>query len=183
MIYLQLFWEFFITGLFSIGGGLAALPFLYKMAERYDWFSAEILPDMVAISESTPGPIGINMATYAGVNAAGLLGGALATLAIALPAFLIIVIVSKPLHKIKEHRITKSVFYMLRPAVTGLIAYSCWEVVKTTLVQFPAVSFDSFFQWKSIAIFTVVWVLYEKFRAHPIFYIAGCALIGILLKI
>lgn len=183
MIYLQLFWEFFVTGLFSIGGGLAALPFLYKMAERYDWFSAAILPDMVAISESTPGPIGINMATYAGFHATGLLGGALATLAIVLPAFLIIVVVSKPLEKIKEHRITKSIFYTLRPAVTGLIAFSCWEVVKTTLIQLPATGIDSFFQWKSIAIFTIVWMLYEKFHVHPIFYIVGCGVLGVLLKL
>jgi len=183
VIYLQLFFEFFITGAFSIGGGLAALPFLYKMAERYPWFSADILPDMIAISESTPGPIGINMATYAGIHAAGIGGALIATLALALPAFLIIVIVSKPLHRIKEHRITKSVFYMLRPAVTGLIAYSCWEIVRITLVKFPAAGILDFFQWKSIAIFAAVFFLYRRFRLHPIVYIVACGILGVLFQL
>ncbi len=183
MIYLQLIWEFFITGLFSVGGGLATLPFLYKMAERYDWFSAELLPEMVAISESTPGPIGINMATYAGFHATGLLGGLLATLAIVLPQFLIIVTVSKPLYKVRDHRITKSIFHMLRPASTALIAFACWEMLKTTLLQLPAADFISMFRWQNIAIFTVVWILYERFRGHPIFYIIGCAVLGILFQL
>ena len=183
MIYLQLIWEFFITGLFSVGGGLATLTFLYKMAERYDWFSAELLPEMVAISESTPGPIGINMATYAGFHATGLLGGLLATLAIVLPQFLIIVTVSKPLYKVRDHRITKSIFHMLRPASTALIAFACWEMLKTTLLQLPAADFISMFRWQNIAIFAVVWILYERFRGHPIFYIIGCAVLGILFQL
>ena len=76
MIYLLLFWEFFKTGLLSVGGGLATLPFLYDMAERYDWFTTEELANMLAVSESTPGPIGVNMATYVGNTAGGLLGSA-----------------------------------------------------------------------------------------------------------
>ena len=183
MILLQLFYEFFITGLFSIGGGLAALPFLYKIAEKYDWFDAELLPNMVAISESTPGPIGINMATYAGFHASGLLGALVATIALALPSFLIIICVSGPLTRVKDHHITKSILYTLRPAVTGLIAVSCWEVVRITLVQLPATNIFSMFQWLSIAVFCVVWFLYHKFKAHPIFYIIGCAAIGIILKL
>ena len=153
------------------------------MAERYDWFSAELLPEMVAISESTPGPIGINMATYAGFHATGLLGGLLATLAIVLPQFLIIVTVSKPLYKVRDHRITKSIFHMLRPASTALIAFACWEMLKTTLLQLPAADFISMFRWQNIAIFAVVWILYERFRGHPIFYIIGCAVLGILFQL
>ncbi|MDD6888045.1 MAG: chromate transporter [bacterium] len=183
MIYLQLIWEFFLTGLFAVGGGLATLPFLYEMAERYPWFSAELLPEMVAISESTPGPIGINMATYAGFHATGLLGGLLATLAIVLPQFLIIVTLSKPLSRVRGHRITESVFHMLRPASTALIAYACWETLKSTLLQLPAASFESMFCWQNIAIFAIVWILYDRFHGHPIFYIIGCAALGILFQL
>lgn len=183
MVFFQLFYEFFITGLFSIGGGLAALPFLYKIADKYDWFQAEILPNMVAISESTPGPIGINMATYAGFHADGLLGALIATISLALPSFLIIICVSSPLNRIKDHYIAKSILYTLRPAVTGLIAVSCWEVVKITLIQLPAASILSLFNWMSIAVFAVVWFLYQKYNAHPIFYIIACAVVGIALKL
>ena len=183
MIYFQLFWEFFLVGTFSIGGGLVALPFLYDIAERYDWFPASILPDMIAISESTPGPIGINMATYAGTHAAGLVGGALATAAIILPAFLIISIVSNPLHYAKQHRITKSIFYMLRPAVTALIAFSGWEIITTTLVHLPTINFMDLFNWGNLVIFLVVYVLYERTHLHPFFYNFGCAMLGILFNL
>ncbi len=183
MIYWELFYEFFITGLFSIGGGLAALPFLYKIAERHDWFSAAFLPNMVAVSESTPGPIGINMATYAGFHAAGLPGALIATISLALPSFLIIIFISGLLGRVKEHHITRSVLYVLRPAVTGLIAVSAWEVISITLLRLPAASFTSMFQWTSIAVFCVVWVLYHKLKAHPIFYIIGCAVVGVCLKL
>lgn len=183
MIYFQLFWEFFLVGVFSIGGGLVALPFLYDIADRYSWFPASILPDMIAISESTPGPIGINMATYAGTHAAGFAGGALATIAIILPAFLIISIVSKPLHHIKQHWINKSIFYMLRPAVTALIAFSGWEIINTTLIYFPTTSVMGLFRWGNLVIFLIVYVLYEKYHLHPVFLIIACGLIGIIFNL
>ena len=183
MIFWQLFFEFFVTGLFSIGGGLAALPFLYKIADKYTWFQAEILPNMVAISESTPGPIGINMATYAGFHAAGLTDALIATISLALPSFLIIICISRPLYRIKDHYLTKSVLYTLRPIVTGLIAVSCWEVMKITLFHFSADNVSVLFNWMTIAVIAVTWFLYQKYKAHPIFYIAACAAVGIALKL
>lgn len=185
---LTLFYEFFMTGLFSIGGGLATLPFLYKIADKYPWFSADILPDMVAISESTPGPIGINMATYAGFNVGGLLGALLATVALVLPAFLIILFVSKPLHRVKDSKTAQSVLYTLRPAVMALIAAALWKVMEITLFDFSGLTPGAFslssllecFRWQSIALFTLVYLLYRKSKRHPIWFIIGCAVLGIV---
>ena len=183
MILLQLYYEFFKTGLFAVGGGLATVPFLQALAEKYPWFDTAMLSNMIAVGESTPGPIGVNMATYAGFHATGLLGGLLATLSIVLPQFLIIVTLSKPLSRVRGHRITESVFHMLRPASTALIAYACWETLKSTLLQLPAASFESMFCWQNIAIFAIVWILYDRFHGHPIFYIIGCAALGILFQL
>ena len=95
MIYLQLFYQFFKTGLFAVGGGLATLPFLYEMANTTRWFSHADVADMIAISESTPGAIGINMSTYSGFLAGGVLGGVVATLGLACPSVIIIIIISR----------------------------------------------------------------------------------------
>ena len=94
MIYLQLFWEFFKAGLFSVGGGLATLPFLYDISDRLGWFTHAQIADMLAISESTPGPIGVNMATYAGFTSAGIPGGVVATLGLVTPSVIVILIIA-----------------------------------------------------------------------------------------
>ena len=94
IVYLQLFFEFFKVGLFAIGGGLATLPFLNNLAGKYSWFNHSMLADMVAVSQATPGPIGINMATYAGFEAAGVLGSIIATVSLVLPSFIIIIIIA-----------------------------------------------------------------------------------------
>ena len=141
MTFLLLFFEFFKTGLFAIGGGLATLPFLYDIAEKYPWFRAEIIPDMIAISESTPGPIGVNMSTYAGYNAGfeiagipgGILGAATATIGLITPSIIVILIVAQFLKRFKDSKIVKDVFYTLRPAVTGLIACACFTTMNGSL--------------------------------------------------
>ena len=181
-----LFVEFFKTGLFAIGGGLATLPFLYDMADKYPWFDREMLVDMIAVAESTPGPIGINTATYAGYNAAGIAGGIVATFGLVLPSYIVIVIVAKFLSQFSQNPIVRSAFYGLRPAVTGMIAASGLSVVRTALLTdvLPS-SFDGllyFFDWPAIILFIVLWVLYQKFKLHPIFYIAAAAVAGIVLK-
>ena len=114
--YPELFLEFFKTGLFSVGGGLATLPFLYEISDRTGWFSHADIADMVAISESTPGAIGINMSTYAGYQTSGILGGITATVALALPSFIVILIVAGFLDKFKGNRYVEAAFYGLRPA-------------------------------------------------------------------
>ena len=135
MIYLILAYEFFKIGLFSIGGGMATLPFLMDLANKYDWFTVSELTNMVAISESTPGPVGINMATYAGYNAAGILGAVVATLALTAPAWIIIILIAKFLENFSENVNVKAAFYGIRPAVAALIGYAVWELLKIAIVS------------------------------------------------
>lgn len=186
MVYLHLFYEFFKTGLFAVGGGLATLPFLYDIASRYDWLSAESLPDMIAVSESTPGPIGINMATYAGFHAAGILGAITATCALILPSIIIIVLIAKFLAKFNENKLVQSSFSGLRPAVTGLIAAAGWQVFKVSLFALERFSasgvLSELFHWKAILLFVILILLIRKFKWHPLAYIAGAAVAGVVFR-
>lgn len=183
MIYLTLFYEFFKTGLFAVGGGLATLPFLRDMAGAHpDWFTEAMLADMIAVSESTPGPIGVNMATYAGYQAAGILGAVAATVGLVAPAFLVILLVIRILDKFKENRYVNASFYGLRPAVAGLIAAAGVTVAKSSLVVLPyAGDLLGLFHWPSIAVFAVVLVLTKKLKAHPIWFLSGSAVVGIVI--
>nr|WP_317413451.1 chromate transporter [uncultured Solibaculum sp.] len=189
MTYLLLFYEFFKTGLFAIGGGLATLPFLYDMADKYpQWFDQSMLADMIAISESTPGPIGVNMATYAGYHAGGVLGSIIATVALVLPSVIIILLIAKFLSKFSENKLVKSAFYGLRPTVTALIAAAGFEVVKVsilTLDQFTASwNVVDLFDVKALILFAVLMIasLLLKGKGHPILYIAAAAVVGIIFK-
>ena len=130
MIYLQLAFEFFKIGLFSIGGGMATLPFLMDLTKKYNWYTASELANIVAISESTPGPVGVNMATYAGYNAAGIPGALIATLSLTAPALIIIIIIARFLENFSENPTVKAVFYGIRPTVAALIGYAVWELLK-----------------------------------------------------
>ena len=121
MTFLTLFWEFFKTGLFAVGGGLATLPFLRDIAVRFDWFTLDQLSDMIAVSEATPGPIGVNMATYAGFNAAYILGALTATLALVLPSFIILCVIARFLKRYNESRLVRGIFYALRPATAAIV--------------------------------------------------------------
>ena len=138
MIYLQLFWEFCKVGLFSVGGGLATIPFLSDLGSRTGWFTAGDLADMIAVSESTPGPLGVNTATYVGFHYGGLLGGVVATLGLIFPSIVIILVISKFLQRFRTSRGVEGVFYGLRPASTGLIAAALAEVVSIALLTLPA---------------------------------------------
>lgn len=182
MLYIQLFYEFFKTGLFAIGGGLATLPFLREMSTKTGWFTEELLADMIAISESTPGPIGVNMATYAGYLAGDFFGSFVATLGLITPAVIVILIVAKVLDIFKDNHYVGAVFYGLRPAVSGLIAFAGFTVAKTALVHLPynGSSILAFLDIKSIIIFAASFILFKKFKGHPIAYLAGAALLGII---
>ena len=185
MIYITLFVEFFKVGLFTIGGGLAALPFLYDLAEKYTWITKSMIADMIAISQSTPGPIGVNMATYAGFKAAGILGGIVATFSIVLPSFIIIVIVANFLNKFKESKLVDSAFKGLRPAVTGLIAVAWFEIIKVSIINVNTFLktknlFDIVINFKALIIFLIIFLLNKKFKKHPIVFIGLGALAGIV---
>ena len=188
MIYLQLFFEFFKTGLFAVGGGMATLPFLYDMAEKTNWFTSGQLADMIAVSESTPGPIGVNMATYVGFTTAGFWGGLIATLALVTPSVIIIVIISYFLKAFRENKYVDAAFYGLRPASTGLIAAAGMTVVTITLLQMDLFknsgSIMDLFNWKSLILAVTIYILSNNIKQtkklHPVFFIVGSAIIGIL---
>ena len=188
MIYLQLFFEFFKTGLFAVGGGMATLPFLYDMAEKTNWFTSGQLADMIAVSESTPGPIGVNMATYVGFTTAGFWGGLIATLALVRPSVIIIVIISYFLKAFRENKYVDAAFYGLRPASTGLIAAAGMTVVTITLLQMDLFknsgSIMDLFNWKSLILAVIIYILSNNIKQtkklHPVFFIVGSAIIGIL---
>ena len=185
--YLLLFAEFFKTGLFAVGGGMATLPFLYDIADKYPWFDRAMLLDMVAVAESTPGPIGINTATYAGFHAGGILGGFVATFGLVLPSYIVIVIIAQVLAKFSKNPIVLSVFYGLRPAVTGMIAAAGYSVAKVAMLHtenFTGLSsLAGLFNLPALLLFAMLYFLYVKFKKHPIVYIAGGAIAGILLKL
>ena len=183
MLYLQLFWEFFKTGLFAVGGGLATLPFLQDMSDRTGWFTHAQLADMLAVSESTPGPIGVNMATYAGYLTTGVLGGVTAVIAFTIPAIFIISAIYSVLNKFRTSQAVARIFYGLRPASTALIAAAEIGVVKVALLHmdtFKATgSIASLFNWKCIILAAVVYYTLVKFKKHPFFYIIASAAAGI----
>lgn len=187
MTYIYLFVEFFKTGIFAIGGGLATLPFLFDIAERYPWFDHAMLLDMIAVAESTPGPIGVNVATYAGFTTAGLLGGIIATFGLILPSYIVIVIVAQFLAKFSHSPIVKSVFYGIRPAATGMIAAAGFSVFRSTLLfldHFEGIdTILKIFNLPAILLFAILYYLYVKFNKHPVFYIVGAAVIGIIFKL
>ena len=186
MIWLSMFWEFFKTGLFAVGGGLATLPFLYHISERTGWFSAEDIANMIAISESTPGPLGVNMATYAGYHAYGVLGGVVATLALILPSLIIIILVAKILEKFKENRLVKDTFATLRPCVTAMIAAACWQVMEKALFTVDAflvtMNPADLINYKAMCLFILCYWLMRRYKKHPILYIAGAAVCGIVFQ-
>ena len=181
-IFLLLFLEFFKTGLFSIGGGLATLPFLFQMSEKYGWFTTEQLTNMIAVSESTPGPIGVNIATYVGFTTQnlGLPGAIFATLSLVLPSIIVILIIAGFLEKFKDNKIVGNIFYGLRAAVVGMLAVSFLTVLKTTFLVPGAAELVQMFDFRKLALFAVLLFLVMKFKKHPILYIGIGAAAGIL---
>lgn len=186
MIYFDLFYVFFRTGLFTIGGGLAALPLLQEYALKYNWLSLDQFYTMVAVSQSTPGPIGINMATYVGYNMAGVLGSIVATVSMALPSIIIITIIASFFFAFNKKPLVKNAFYGIRPAVTGLIATAAYTVISITLFSWDAFQGSKIiidlFNIKAIILFVICFIIYRKFdKIHPVVYIAGGAIYGMLL--
>ena len=183
MIYISLFIEFFKIGLFALGGGLATLPFLYALASKYTWFTASDLPNMVAISQATPGPIGINMATYAGFNAAGLIGSLIATLALVTPSVIIIMIIASFFDKFKRSTYVENAFYGLRPAVTALVALSGFEVLKVSIFTFALYKSTGLFidliNLRALILFILFIIVVTRTKLHPILFIVLGALVGI----
>lgn len=196
MIYLRLSWEFFKTGLFAIGGGMATVPFLQDIAGKTGWYTSGQLADMIAVSESTPGPMGVNMATYVGftvgTGADGLwggIGGALiATVGLVMPSVICILVIAYFLDKFRTSRLVDNTLYGLRPASVALISAAGLEIMLYALFQMSSV-YDIgslVLNIKSIALFVLVLVCSRYVpkvkKLHPVAFIALSAVIGIVFR-
>lgn len=184
-----LFLEFFKIGLFSVGGGLATLPFLYDLANKYEWLRLEQIPNMVAVSESTPGPLGVNMATYAGFQCAGVLGSVVATLGLVTPSVIIIIFVYCFLEKFRSSPMVERAFYGLRPVVVGLIGAAGFGVVAMALLHMQVVQIEGvhnivgWFRWKECILFLLIFFASKKWKKiHPVAFIMVGAFAGILFQ-
>jgi len=185
MIYLKLFYEFFITGLLTFGGGLASIPFLQQMSGKTGWFTIEELMNIIAVSEATPGPVSVNMATYAGYITAGIPGGIIATIGMITPCAIIAMIVARLLSRFRDNEIVNSAFYGLRPASLGLIAAAGVAVLRLSMMniglwQETGAIYD-LLNFKALALAAVLFVLAHNIKLHPIVFLAASAVVGILI--
>ena len=204
MLYLRLFIEFFKTGLFAVGGGMATIPFLYRIADATGWFTANDVANMIAVGESTPGPIGVNMATYVGfvtgMNQHGttgaVIGGITATLGLITPSVIIILIIAIFLKNFRENTYVKKAFYGLRPASTGLIAAAGLAVVvdnllfmekmmdSTGAMVMSGASLLTAINWKGWILAVLLWIFTNKVsktkKWHPIVFIGISAVGGVV---
>ena len=196
MLYLQLFYEFFKAGLFAVGGGMATIPFLYDISDKTGWFTHQELANMIAVGESTPGPIGVNMATYVGFVTgngiggvpAGILGAVVATLGLVTPSVIVILIVAAILKSFRNNPMVDRAFYGLRPASAGLIAAAGYLIFRLALLDLDAYSasgsLGDLFRWKAWVLAAVLLILTNLVpkikKIHPIFFILASALVGIV---
>ena len=186
MIYLRLFLEFCKVGLFSIGGGLATLPFLTDLGKRTGWFTAGQMADMIAVSESAPGPMGVNMATYVGFASAGLPGGIVATLGLIFPSIVIILIIARFLQKFRHSPTVDAVFYGLRAASAALVTSAMLQVARIALLRHPLPDGSvPLFYWPAVLLAGTVFLCVQFTplkKLHPILFIAVSAAAGVLLS-
>lgn len=173
MIFWQLFWNFFNIGVFSFGGGYATLPFLYQISEAYNWFTFDELSNMIAISSITPGPIGINMATFAGFKTAGILGSLIATTSIVLPSFLFVILISKALRKFRENIYVKSIIYVLKPLGCGLL-------VAVGVNMFINDFLNDNINLCNTAFLAILILISLHKKLNPLFYLGVAAIYGVI---
>ncbi len=191
MVFLRLFFEFFKTGLFAVGGGMATIPFLYDMSDATGWFTHTDLANMIAVSESTPGPIGVNMATYVGyltgMGEGGVLGAILgaiiATIGLITPSVIVILIIAAVLKSFRDNKFVNNAFYGLRPASTGLIAAAGLSVLFSNMFFNSKIGLE-FLNWKGLILAVVLLLLTNVVpkvkKLHPIVFIGLSAVVGIV---
>ena len=180
-----LFIEFFKIGLFAVGGGPATIPYLMDLAEKYDWFTMQDVTNMIAISESTPGPLGLNMATFVGTDALGIFGGTWASIALTIPSIIVIVLVAKFLDNFSQNKWVKAAFYTIRPAVAGLIAAAVCNVFKVTMF-IESVEGETTLALASFVVFLVTFLLMfikKLSKIHPAIWFLVAAIIGCVFKL
>lgn len=177
------FFEFFKIGLFAIGGGPATLPYLMSLTQKYDWFTMQELTNMIAVSESTPGPLGVNMATYVGTQTLGPLGGLVATLGLVTPSVIIICIIAAWFTKFNKNKYVQSAFTTIRPAVAAIIALAVYSICKVSLFITDNAVLKA--QWNIIifAIITLGLLQIKKLKKiHPFMWFVMGAIIGLIFK-
>lgn len=183
-----LFYEFFKIGLFAMGGGLATLPFLINFSEKYpQWLSIQDISNMIAISESTPGPLGINMATFVGNKigtlsfgnaAGGVCGAIITTFGEVLPSIIIIILIAKVLDRFQKNKIVQWAFYGIRATVIALIAYAAFQVYRVALFSGSSIKVTE------CVIFVILLCLILNFKKlHPIVFIVIAAILGIAFRL
>ena len=189
---IELFAIFFCIGLFTIGGGLVAITSMQQIVVGRGWITSERFFNMVAISESTPGPIGVNMATYIGCEFHGFLGGVVATLGEVLPSLICIILIAKFFTRFQEKPLVKSVFACLRPVTAGVVLVVCAQIFSLSLLNLSAVSDNAsggfvgleslalLFRWKSLAFYAAALLALFKTKVHPIAIVFAGALFGIV---
>ena len=192
MVLLRLFFEFAKTGLFAVGGGLATIPFLQDLGARTGWFTNSELTTMIAVSESTPGPMGVNMATYVGFKIAGVhhipgvIGAAVATLGLIFPSIVIILIIAGFLQRFRQSKAVEAVFYGLRPASTALIASAGLTVAAAVLVTVGGGAVHTLaIHWPALILAAAVFIAMRYTplkKLHPIVFIVASALLGAVLQ-
>ncbi|NLM01413.1 MAG: chromate transporter [Treponema sp.] len=181
---LQLFLTFFYVGTFTIGGGLVGISVMQQVIVEKGLLTPEKFFNMVAISESTPGPIGINMATYIGCEMYGIFGGVITTVGYVLPSLICITIIAKYFRKFQEKPLVQAAFFGLRPAVSGMIAVAAWNVIAITVVNFARLKdtgiWYNLFNFPSLVFYIIALFILLKTKLHPLFVILAGAIFGIL---
>lgn len=180
---IDLFFSFFKIGLFAVGGGPATIPYLMDLTKKKDWFTMKELTNMIAISESTPGPVGLNMATYAGFTTAGIAGGLIASIGLVIPSIVIIILIARFLKDFSGNKYVKAAFWGIRPAVTALIAMAVYNLCKVSLFVETENGFTPAIKTMILAV--VVFVLMQNKRLkkmHPAMWLLGAAVVGIIFR-
>jgi chromate transporter len=190
MILLQLFASFFQIGLFSFGGGYAMIPFIQHEVLRFGWVTPGEFVDIIAIAQIAPGPIAANAAAFVGYRAAGLTGGLVATLGVALPSLILILALSGFIFKYREHPLQRSIFHCVRPAVAGLIAAAAIRIAETALFRLPygpgwfqnlVGQPGSVLEIRGVLLFILFVLLLAVFKVHPVTLVGIAMVAGILL--
>ena len=184
MFYIKVFMEFFKVGLFTFGGGLASIPFLYDISDRLSWFTYEQVANAIAIGGSTPGAVGVNYCTYLGYLTGGPIGAVLGAVGFVAPSIIIVLIISRFISKFKDNKIVNAAFYGLRAASVALIASALLSVIKLALLNISAFqssgSILALFNIPNIILAVLVFFVLKKWNPHPVFALGACAVVGII---
>ena len=185
---LYLLVTFFKIGLFSVGGGLATLPFLFELADKAQaagslWLTREMVGDMLAVSQSLPGAIGANLAAYTGFRYDWIAGGYISAISLTAPSIIIILLIARMLQAFKENAAVKGIFSGLRPAAAGLLSAAGFGAIVLSLWNAAAPVWYEHLRWRETLIFIVIFILIVKLKKHPIVYIIAAGVVGIVLKL